>query len=78
VKTTPCKGCGKPIVFVEVYKEDGKVVSVPHDVSAPVYTATSYDAESTPTVAVRDHGAFVSHFKTCPNAADFSSSKKKP
>jgi len=66
------------MVWVEVYKEDGSKVSVPLDPRAPVYTATGFDADNTPHTAVRDHGAFVTHFSTCPKASDFSSSKKKP
>lgn len=66
------------MVYVEVYKEDGKVVKVPIDPRPPIYRFTSYDGEGTPIVAVRDKDCGVSHFATCPKASVFSGGKKKP
>ena len=76
MKTTPCRGCGKPIVFVLVPHDDGKVVRVPLDLRAPVYTVTVWDQDGTPSEAVRLWIGGVSHFSTCPKAADFSAAKR--
>lgn len=73
MKTTPCKGCGKPIVFVA--DEDGK--TIPIDPRPPVYYATVWaadvsDIRGTPVQVRRVKEAFVSHFATCPKASEFS------
>lgn len=77
MKTVPCKGCGKPIVFVEVMHGDGRKATVPLDLSAPVYAITEEGMCGYPNRAERRRAAYVSHFATCPKAGDFSASKKK-
>lgn len=72
-----CKGCGARIVWAEL--PNGK--PVPLDPSAPVYQVLKHDAGGTPQVKLLelDQGerkAMVSHFKTCPNASDFSRSRR--
>jgi hypothetical protein len=70
MKVTPCRGCGKPIVFA---KMDGKII--PLDPRPPVYEVTEDDGTNPPTVR-RASMCHVSHFATCPKAGDFSASKK--
>ena len=61
MKTTPCKGCGKPIVWAK----DEKGTSHPLDARAPVYHFNGGDLDAEFTV-YRLTGAWVSHFATCP------------
>lgn len=89
VKTTPCKGCGKPMVYATITKTDGTEGVIPLDPCAPVYdlhadVAGDYFAHRTlrrfkdSSVAGEPvQGSIVSHFATCPKAGDFSASKKK-
>lgn len=75
-KTTPCKGCGRPMVWGETEeKEGGGAKAIPLDPRAPVYRILRHDLNGTP-VIVRDKGAMVSHFATCPKASQFSASAK--
>lgn len=60
-----CKGCGAKILWGA--DEDGK--AIPLDPSAPVY-------EEDGSVIRRTRLAYVSHFKTCPQANQFSATKK--
>jgi len=71
VKTTPCKGCGKPIVWAK----DEKGTSHPLDARAPVYHFNGGDLDAEFTV-YRLTGSWVSHFATCPKANEFSKGKK--
>lgn len=64
--TVPCKGCGADMIWAET--PDGK--RIPLDAKAPVYFVTADG------VATRAVGYYVSHFKTCPRASDFSASKR--
>ena len=82
MKTTPCRGCGKPIVFG--LTENGK--RIPLDPRPPVYQiVTDGDAGPPDIVRLAQHfdasalraTAMVSHFATCPKASEFSASKKK-
>jgi hypothetical protein len=66
-----CKGCGAKLYFVK--DPAGKVH--PLDAEAPVFNITKDLMDEF--VAVRVDSAFVTHFKTCPKANDFSSSNKK-
>lgn len=66
LKTTPCKGCSKPIVFAVL--SDGK--RVPLDPRPPVYDVTEYPDGTY--AATRSLESMVSHFATCPKANDFS------
>lgn len=70
VVETKCKGCGKPIYWLNV---EGK--SIPLDRSAPVYEITD-NVKSQGRRADRMRFA-VSHFATCPKANDFSATKAK-
>ena len=77
MRTAPCKGCGKPIVFVAVLKEDGTSGRVPLDPRPPVYMVTvTEEPGGTPLSAIRIKDAMVSHFATCPKAAQFSGAKR--
>lgn len=71
MKTTPCKGCKREIVFG--LTEDGK--RIPLDPRPPVYAVIGQNEAGVPLVR-RHVGAMVSHFATCPNANDFSGSRK--
>ena len=64
--TVPCKGCDAEMIWAMT--PDGK--RIPLDATAPVYFLT---AEGT---AIRAVGYYVSHFKTCPRANEFSASKR--
>lgn len=66
-RTTPCKGCGKPIVWGET--SEGK--AIPLDPRPPVYRIMRHDLAGDPKVH-RDKEAMVSHFATCPKASQFS------
>ena len=71
--TTPCRGCGKPIVFGET--SDGK--NIPLDPRPPCYQITEIrDSLPIKVAARRNRMAMVSHFATCPKASEFSGSKK--
>lgn len=72
-KLVPCKGCGQLIFFART--ATGK--TIPLDASSLVYETASVDADGTPNVVIRHH-AWVSHFRTCRKAEQFSSSGKKP
>lgn len=67
-----CKGCGKKIIWGET--EDGK--KIPLDPRPPVYHIyrVSNDGKN---IIRRRTDCYVSHFATCPNASEFSGSKKK-
>ena len=75
MKTEACSGCGKPIVWAEITKEDGTRGRVPLDPRPACYLTTPDAGDRT--IGVRDRTAMVSHFATCPNASDFSGSKRK-
>jgi len=70
-----CKGCGKEIVWGVT--DEGK--KIPLDPSAPVYYVSDEQIETpqgmTPKIE-RERQHMVSHFKTCPNAADFSKGRR--
>lgn len=71
IHTRPCRGCGCPITIAT--QANGK--SVPLDRRSPVYRLEKDLTGNV--VAVRDVGAFVSHFCTCPTADQFSKAKRK-
>ena len=74
--TAECKGCGKTIVWAKT--TIGKYV--PLDPKAIVYVITSRDhkqGKEEVTVERATTEYMTSHFNTCPNADDFSASKKK-
>ena len=71
-----CRGCGKEIVWGVT--EDGK--KIPLDPRAAVYRFTDH-GQGGPrpdnSRIIRDRNAMVTHFATCPQAGQFSRSKKK-
>jgi len=73
MKTTPCQGCGKPIVFAK-NSETGKLI--PLDPKALVYHYNGGDLDGEFEVH-RLTSAWVSHFATCPNASQFSGKNRK-
>lgn len=75
-QTSPCKGCGKPIVWGVL---DG-LKRIPLDPAPPVYRVMKrYRAPGGERVIVdRDStGTMVSHLVTCPAANDFSGKIRK-
>jgi hypothetical protein len=78
LKTSPCRGCGKPIVWGTT--PEGK--KIPLDPRPPVYELVQShpgnQRNPDPVNARRIIDAFVSHFATCPKANDFSKSNRKP
>lgn len=74
--TSPCKGCGKPIVWART--PDGK--RIPLDPRPPVYLWSANETEDGYACFRADKtestAYFVSHFATCPKANDFSASAK--
>ena len=73
MKTVPCKGCGKPIVW----GKDGRTL-VPLDPAPPVYSKACELTDGTLSVVKMARGlVFVSHFVTCPKANDFSKRSAK-
>ena len=81
MKTTPCKGCGRPIVWAK----DAAGKAIPLDPRAPVYRVLELEAgiacrrlEPTEATAANPAtAAMVSHFATCSAAAQFSGRGKK-
>lgn len=70
----PGKGCGKTITWGQ--DEAGK--KVPLDPSAPVYRLIRYDPVARLWAIERvPEGVKVSHFATCPQADQFTGSKKR-
>lgn len=78
IRTTPCRGCGKRVMFVTT--ADG--AKVPLDVVAPVFHRI-WDPDSQAAFWVSDsqgggeRTAFVSHFATCSHANEFSGSRRR-
>ena len=73
MRTTPCKGCGKPMVWAHIVKEGKRTGKrVPLDPRPVVYRlrngfdAAEYEASSIPQVE-----GMVTHFATCPKANEF-------
>lgn len=72
MKTTPCKGCGKPIVFADTMDKK----TIPIDPRPPVYRAVTMSDDGTPLIVERAMLHYVSHFATCPKASEFSGKGK--
>lgn len=68
--TTPCKGCGKPIVWAK-HTLTGKMI--PLDAKAHVYAVSSENGHA---ICTANMYSMVSHFATCAFANDFSKTKK--
>lgn len=73
--TTPCRGCGKPIVFADIKRADGAPGKVPLDPKGVCYVPRGMFGTIT---AERVEGAMVSHFATCRDASKFSSKPGQP
>lgn len=69
--TTPCRQCGKPLVFGKT--ADGKLI--PMDPRPPCYRAGGGDFFGKGVTAERVLDVHVTHFATCPKAAHFSKGK---
>jgi len=66
----PCRGCGKPITFMLDEKGTLQVL----DSMAPIYKIElDLTGEER---AVLIENAYISHFRTCPKADEFSASKR--
>lgn len=66
-------GCGKEIQW-GVLPDGGKV---PLDLGAPIYRLGPWDPNAGVYAIERITGVAVSHFKTCPQAQNFSGAGKK-
>ena len=75
MKTTPCQGCGREIVFANIITAEGKPGKAPLDPRPPVYRIRQDDRGEV--FGEREKDCLVSHFATCPNAARFSGSLKR-
>lgn len=79
-KVSSCRGCGAPIVWAK----DAAGHSIPLDPRPPVYRVTDQLPAPAAERLTEQHlngplvAAMVSHFATCPKAAQFSGSKPKP
>lgn len=84
MNTSPCKGCGRPVVWGET--ADGK--KIPLDPRPPLYFAFVHvkghiAAERIEPMVMTDQPhapdgrPMVSHFATCPKASEFSGSRRK-
>ncbi len=69
--TTPCRQCGKPLVFGKT--PDGK--TIPMDPKPPCYRAGGGDFFGREVTAERQENVFVTHFATCAQASHFSKGK---
>lgn len=67
-----CRGCGKEIIWG--VNLEGK--KIPLDPAPPVYVSMGNTGITNGMVVTRDPDAMVSHFATCPEANEFSGSKK--
>lgn len=72
MRTSPCRGCGKPIVWGT--DADGK--RIPLDPRPATYVAVE-DIDSGEVSIERAPTTFVTHFATCPEAAKFSHREKR-
>jgi hypothetical protein len=69
-KLVRCKGCNQEIFFART--ATGRLI--PLDATSLVYETASVDANGTHHVVIRRF-AWVSHFRTCPKATEFSRSR---
>jgi len=73
MKTVPCKGCGRSILWAT----DEKGTRHPLDARAPCYSFNGGDLDGEFKVH-RSEGTWCSHFATCSKAGQFSRGKRKP
>ena len=62
--TSPCRGCGRPVVWVRALLKDGSIGPIPLDPYPPVYQVS--DGSDGKPAGARLPNAMVSHFATCP------------
>lgn len=75
MKTSPCKGCGNPVVWA-VNPATGK--TVPLDPSGIIYKVVEKDDGTVEALQCdKGEGYMVSHFNTCPDANSFSKGGSK-
>ena len=72
-RTTPCRGCGRPIVWAV----DPTGQRIPLDPRPPVYHVNLEDPANPGSARCsRSSTGMVSHFATCPEAGRFSGSSR--
>mgnify|MGYP001591430335 FL=1 len=73
MKTSPCKGCGKPIVWAWILKEGKRTGKrVPLDPRPAVYRLVSgWDVPEYEAQQLLQVEGMVNHFATCPEADQF-------
>jgi hypothetical protein len=71
MKTTPCKGCGKPIFFA---RDVDTGALLPLDARAGGYAVT---VEGKDVTCTRNGNVYISHFLVCPKAREFSRAERK-
>ena len=99
-RTTPCRGCGRHVIWVQArcpkcadlagpggcaHCHERGVVRVPLDAAAPVFVIRTdpdgeneFEQQPFAELPAKDaRRAFVSHFATCVNRDQFSSSKRR-
>lgn len=75
--TTPCRGCGKPVLFVTTINARGEQVNVPLDPVAPVYVRQRDGDGGAVWAQDTSRELLVSHFATCSHANDFSGRNRR-
>lgn len=68
-----CRGCGREIVW----GQDAEGKRIPLDPRPPVYRVFDPPNAGEPHLVARMPNAMVSHFITCPKAAEFSRGRRR-
>jgi len=77
MRTSPCKGCGKLLVWAFIVKDGRRTGKrIPLDPRPIVYQIGSFDKEEYEAKQLTQAEGMVSHFNTCPYANQFSRKKK--
>ena len=72
MRTSLCKGCGKPIVWAFITKNGARTGKrVPLDPRPIIYKINSFDEPVYEAKSILQADGMVSHFNTCPKASDF-------
>lgn len=74
MRTSLCKGCGKPIVWARSNKS---TKMIPLDPRPICYRIGDFDAKDYTAQSLLQSEAMVSHFNTCPKASEFSRKGKE-